>query len=123
MSSTTTELAKERSREAANRTLMAWIRTALSLIAFGFGIAKFYHYLKSQDLHESVDPSASALLVGGSFIVLGLVGLTAGVVQHHNILKRIAREEFVYATPWPIARSVAIALLLIGAVALVGAIN
>ena len=30
------ELAKERNREAAERTLMAWIRTALSLIGFGF---------------------------------------------------------------------------------------
>ncbi|WRH67064.1 MAG: DUF202 domain-containing protein [Planktothrix sp. GU0601_MAG3] len=33
-----TELAKYRSRAAADRTLMAWIRTSLSLIGFGFGI-------------------------------------------------------------------------------------
>ncbi|BBD55616.1 YidH family protein [Planktothrix agardhii] len=33
-----TEMAKYRSRAAADRTLMAWIRTCLSLIAFGFGI-------------------------------------------------------------------------------------
>jgi uncharacterized membrane protein YidH (DUF202 family) len=38
-----TELARERSREAADRTLMAWIRTALGLI--GFGVGKFYGYL------------------------------------------------------------------------------
>ena len=36
-----TELARERDREAADRTLMAWIRTSLSLIGFGFGIAKY----------------------------------------------------------------------------------
>ncbi len=36
-----TELARERSRQAADRTLMAWVRTALSLIGFGFGIAQF----------------------------------------------------------------------------------
>ena len=38
---TSTELARERSREAADRTIMAWIRTSLSLISFGFGIGKF----------------------------------------------------------------------------------
>ncbi|HEY9763929.1 MAG TPA: DUF202 domain-containing protein [Trichocoleus sp.] len=32
------QLAKERNRAAAERTLMAWIRTALALISFGFGI-------------------------------------------------------------------------------------
>ena len=37
----TNELARERSPQAADRTLMAWVRTALSLIGFGFGIANF----------------------------------------------------------------------------------
>ena len=33
-----TQLSRERNRESADRTLMAWIRTSLSLIGFGFGI-------------------------------------------------------------------------------------
>ncbi len=33
-----TDLAKYRSRAATDRTLMAWMRTSLSLIGFGFGI-------------------------------------------------------------------------------------
>ena len=37
---TATELTKERNRLAADRTLMAWIRTSLSLIGFGFGIGE-----------------------------------------------------------------------------------
>ena len=55
---TATELTKERNRLAADRTLMAWIRTALSLIGFGFGIGKVYEYLKSVGIHDTVDPSA-----------------------------------------------------------------
>ena len=42
------ELARERNREAAERTLMAWIRTALSLIGFGFGIGKLDAYSRGQ---------------------------------------------------------------------------
>jgi hypothetical protein len=40
MIDSSTEFARERSREAADRTLMACIRTALALI--GFGVGKFY---------------------------------------------------------------------------------
>ncbi|HMK35743.1 MAG TPA: DUF202 domain-containing protein [Desulfomonilaceae bacterium] len=36
------EFAKERTRESADRTLNAWIRTSISLIGFGFAIAKAY---------------------------------------------------------------------------------
>ena len=35
------QLAIDRTRLAAERSLMAWIRTALSMIAFGFTIYKF----------------------------------------------------------------------------------
>jgi putative membrane protein len=38
---TTNELACERNRPAADRTLMAWLRTALAMIGFGFGLRTF----------------------------------------------------------------------------------
>ena len=38
---TTTELARERNREAADRTLLAWIRTSLAMTSLGFGIERF----------------------------------------------------------------------------------
>jgi len=50
------ELARERNREAAERTLMAWIRTALSLIGFGFGIGKLDAYLQGAGLHTLTTP-------------------------------------------------------------------
>ena len=68
---------------------MAWIRTALSLIGFGFGIGKVYEYLKSVGIHDTVDPIRSTLIFGSSFIGLGMLALIAAVIQHTRILQQL----------------------------------
>ena len=113
------ELAKERNREAAERTLMAWIRTALSLIGFGFGIGKFAAYMDAAGLHTSRDPAHTSLIFGSSFIVVGIFGLLAAIVQHARILKRLSRPDFAYDAMRPIAMTVAVILMLIGVFGLI----
>jgi putative membrane protein len=107
------ELARERNREAADRTLMAWIRTALSLIGFGFGIGKLTDYLNATGMHRTFNIHSS-LIFGASFIVVGVLGLLAAIVQHARILKRLSRPDFAYNAMRPIAMTVAIMLVLIG---------
>lgn len=116
---TSTELARERNREAADRTLMAWIRTALSLIGFGFGIGKFHDYVETAGLETRLDPVHSLLIFGVSFMVLGMVGLLAAVIQHVRVLERIRNRNFSYDPMRPIGLIVAIMLLLIGTFGLV----
>ena len=108
------ELARERNREAAERTLMAWIRTALSLIGFGFGIGKLDAYLQGAGLHTRFDLPHSTLIFGASFIVVGILGLLAAIVQHTRILKRLSQPNFAYNAMRPIAMTVAAVLMLIG---------
>jgi putative membrane protein len=113
------ELARERNREAAERTLMAWIRTALSLIGFGFGIGKPDAYLRGAGLHTRFDLPHSSLIFGASFIVVGIFGLLAAIVQHSRILKRLSRPDFAYNAMRPIAMTVAALLMLIGVFGLI----
>ena len=113
------EFARERNREAAERTLMAWIRTALSLIGFGFGIGKLSSYIEAAGLHTSRDPAHTSLVFGSSFIVVGILGLLAAIVQHARILKRLSRPDFAYNAMRPIAMTVAITLMLIGVFGLI----
>ena len=112
--STTDELARERNRAAADRTLMAWIRTALALIAFGFSIGKISDYLQKINPERVLDPIDSARIFGEAFIVLGVFGLIAAIIQHRRIVKRIKHGEFVYTEHLPLAMITAIILLLIG---------
>jgi putative membrane protein len=109
-----TELAKERTREAADRTLMAWIRTCLSLIGFGFGIAKFRDILAEAGLHRGPEHMHSTMIFGLSFIGLGVLGLLAAVVQHWRILQHIKFENFQYTGFRPVVMITALILLLIG---------
>ena len=113
------ELAKERNRAAAERTLMAWIRTALSLIGFGFGIGKFAAYMDAAGLKRPADPAHTTLIFGTSFIVVGIFGLLSAVVQHARIMKRLSRPDFAYDAMRPIAMTAAILLLLIGVFGLI----
>lgn len=114
------ELARERSRQASDRTLMAWIRTALSLIGFGFAIANFRAVLLNAGLVSNPREHAHvALAFGLSFIGLGVLGLVAASIQHWNILRHIKQNDFEYTGFRPLVFIMAILLTIIGILAFV----
>lgn len=116
------ELAKERNRAAYDRTLMAWIRTAISLIGFGFAIAKSYEYIQAETLEETgrfIDQIHAPLWFGMSFILLGMLCILGGVIQYVKVVKQIQTGEFTSGDPKPLAKIVALILLIIGVFALI----
>ena len=83
-------LARQRNRDAAERTLMAWIRTCLSLISFGFGLDKIVAAINSRNPGQIGNPGWSVQLVALAFIVTGVVAMAAATRQHHRNLKHSA---------------------------------
>jgi uncharacterized membrane protein YidH (DUF202 family) len=114
-----TELARERSRAAAERTLMAWIRTALSLISFGFGIDKVVQFLNKQELGRALDPLHPGRILALSFILLGVFALAMAMIEHRSALRNIEKRDFEYMHRSSLGLIVGFLLMLVGLLAFV----
>jgi len=87
-----TELSIERSRLAAERTLMAWIRTSLSMISFGFTIFKFFQYMVESKNTTAWHPEG-ALHMGKILVILGTLLLIPASIQHWLYLRRLKKHS------------------------------
>jgi putative membrane protein len=77
------EMALDRTWLAHERTLMAWVRTAVSMISFGFTIYKFFQFEVQKDAairRGLLTPRDFALIMVG----IGLVSLLAATVSHRK---------------------------------------
>ena len=112
----TNELARQRNRDAAERTLMAWIRTCLSLISFGFGLDKIVTAIDRAT--GSSGPRPGVIAVAVAFVFTGILAMSAATVQHLRELKRLRRDDFVYVESPRLAAATATLIALIGVMAM-----
>ncbi len=118
-SSLTNELARERNREAADRTLLAWIRTSLAMISFGFGIERLGQAALSFDGKLAGFSLVRTRIAGAVLIILGIAATLAGMWEHRHLLKAIRNDDYRYAERAPIAGYMATAVVAVGLAALV----
>ena len=112
-----------RTRMSAERTLESWIRTAVSLIGFGFTIVQFLARLS--DIPGFAPPRNPGLprLIGVLLIVIGTVALAVAVWQYKLMLKHLHSEQYRAIAGahgllgWSPTLSVAVLLCLVGIVA------
>jgi putative membrane protein len=86
-----TQLALRRSFLATERTLMAWIRTSISMIGFGFTMAKLFQSLAASNvlIRGPAGNVWTAEGVGLVLISLGTVALILAVFDHYREIKQL----------------------------------
>ena len=112
-------------RLAVERTFLAWIRTSISLIGFGFTIVQFFRHL------QTLEPGATRLRPGAPrdlglmLIAAGLGSLVVATLQYRQGLRYLWSPQFQsiagmdatqHRTP---AMFAAVVLMFIGIAALV----
>ncbi|MFM7449115.1 MAG: YidH family protein [Leptolyngbyaceae cyanobacterium] len=107
-----TELAKERNRIAADRTLLTWVRTSVSLIGMGFGITQLSPPLDLEDqgfLLAMVTPSK----IGLFFIGLGVFSVVFAALDYQAELGRYRQPTYTYTPRLSLGLSIAGAVVIV----------
>jgi putative membrane protein len=102
---------------AAERTLLAWVRTGLALMGFGFVVARFGLFLRELAGVPGVSPyqhTGFSLGVGTTLIVLGVAVNVAAAVQHGHTIRRLERGQPLRFRPLSLGAVVAFLLSVLG---------
>ena len=100
--SESTLLAVDRTRLAHERTLMAWVRTATSMISFGFTVAKLVPNPENGRESWIFDTHTVASIMIG----VALVALTFAAIQHRREMRTL-RARYPDQVPYSNAMFVA----------------
>lgn len=102
---------------AAERTLLAWVRTGLAMMGFGFVVARFGLFLRELAAVRDVAPQHSkglSLWVGTTLVILGVAVNVAAAVKHWHTVRRLERGQPLRFRPWSLGMVVALLLGLLG---------
>ena len=93
------ELARERNRIAADRSLLSFVRSSVTLITIGFGIDRVITALSPASSHpEAWLYSLSLVLIGTGVLSLALASL-----DYAGEMQRLSRPDYDFTPRWSLA--------------------
>src|SRR4051794_10996475 len=103
---------------AAERTLLAWVRTGVALMGFGFVVARFGLFLREMALTTNhVNPqqhTGLSLYVGVALVGLGVIVNIASAIKYGQTIRRLKRGAPVSPGVLSLEVIIAIVLALLG---------
>jgi putative membrane protein len=90
---------RQREHQANERTFLAWLRTSIALIGFGFAIARFGIFLRQLHLsvtEETASPSlwSNSEGLGVSLVVLGIITIAWAAWSYNQVFWQIERGNY-----------------------------
>lgn len=100
---------RARDHLANERTYLAWLRTAASVMVFGLAIAKF-----------GDDVKFGSVLAGSILVVVGVAGVVQGTLRYHRVNRQIEADRYVTGSRGrsAVISSVVLVVAVLGALAL-----
>jgi putative membrane protein len=93
---TPTKIGKASDHLANERTFLAWIRTSISIIVFGFVVAKFgitlREFLRVQG--NTAHESGMSLTIGVGFMAMGIFMAFVSLIRYRTTMKKLNADEF-----------------------------
>ena len=105
---------------AAERTLLAWVRTGLTIMAFGFVVARFGLFLRLLAVQSGAKPAIAvgpthdlANIVGIIMVLIGVACMVLGAIQHKSYVSTLPPEDVprTHNAIYPISLSIVLAVL------------
>jgi len=105
-----------RVRLAAERTLLAWVRTGLAMMGFGFVVARFGLFLRELAAtgHSSMPPG-NAQWIGIALVLVGVVTNLTAAYQHVHFLRRLERGDPNPFPRWSLSLVMTVVVAFVGA--------
>lgn len=99
MSPHNTDPNRQRDHQANERTFLAWLRTALALIAFGFAIARFGLFTRQMHLaftnqYPIIHPVLNSENLGMGLALAGLLSMVLAVWRFNQVFHQIEQKDY-----------------------------
>lgn len=80
---------------AAERTMLAWLRTGIAIMAFGFVVARFGLFLRLLRVQggEAAPGHGLSPLLGAGLVLLGVVAIGVGAVSYRRFCRQVSRDD------------------------------
>lgn len=93
------EIDRQREHQANERTFLAWLRTSIALIGFGFALARFGLFLRQLQAAFTqqavpINPLFNSENLGVSLVIVGIIVIALAAWRYNQVFWQIERGNY-----------------------------